>query len=63
MGFRMMTEAMVRELRDQHRDNLKGWREPDGWLLPTEPDLDERQRVRARLRAAIETLDRVLGEA
>ncbi len=57
-----MIERDVRALREYHRDSLKGWREPDGYLLPTEPDPDERERVRERLRAAIETLSRVLEE-
>jgi hypothetical protein len=58
----MMSEAAIRELRKQHADNLERWREPDGLLVPTEPDADERYRVRARLCAAIDTCDRILGE-
>lgn len=40
-----------------HRDNLAGWKEPDGYLVPTEPDLDERRRVRAHLMVAVEVLE------
>lgn len=58
----MMSEAAARALREQHRQNLEGWREPDGHLLPTEPDPDERERTRERLRVAISTLNRVLGD-
>jgi hypothetical protein len=59
---RMMTEAQVRELRQGLADNLSGWTEPDGRLVPTEPDPDLRDQVRGRLRAAIYTCDRILGE-
>lgn len=58
----MMSEAAIRERIAQHRSNLEGWREPDGWLVPTEPDADERARIRAGLRAAIDELERVLGQ-
>ncbi len=58
----MMSETAIRERIAQHRANLEGWREPDGWLVPTEPDSDERERVRARLRTAIAELERVLEQ-
>lgn len=57
----MMNEAEIRERIEQHRSNLAGWREPDGYLVPTEPDADERARVRDRLQAAIRELERVLA--
>lgn len=41
--------------------SLEGWREPDGLLLPTEPDPAERERVRERLKAVIFACRRVLG--
>lgn len=46
----------------QHRENLALWKEPDGLLVPTEPDPDERQCVRDRLKVAIHELATVLGE-
>ncbi len=67
---RMKTEAEIREQLRHHRENLDGWREPNpndrfdrgGYLLPTEPDIDERHAVRQRLNAAIRTPEWVLGE-
>ncbi len=50
----------------QHTDNLLGWCEPDGFLLPTEPDPAERECVRRELRAALFELNRIrdiVGEA
>lgn len=58
----MMTEPAARALRAQHRANLDGWREPDGHLVPSEPDPDARRRSRVELRAAISTLNRILGD-
>jgi hypothetical protein len=58
----LMDEKMIRWWRDEQITSLYGWREPDGFLLPTEPDPEERDRVRDRLRAQILTLNRVLGE-
>lgn len=51
--------AQVKERRKQHADNLAGWREPDGYLVPTEPDPEERLIVRRQLQAAIHELDHV----
>lgn len=58
----MMTEAAARALREQHLENLAAWREPDGRLVPTEPDPQDRAETRAGLRAAISTLNRILGD-
>lgn len=58
----MMTEAEAREMRQQLHDNLEGWAEPDGFLVPSEPDPAERRKTRLQLKAAIYTLSRVLGE-
>lgn len=58
----MMTEAQARTLIEQHRFNLDAWREPDGRLVPEEPDPAKRESTRVALRAAIETLERVLAE-
>ena len=41
--------------------NLCDWQEPEGLLLPTEPDPKERERCRNNLTVAIEVLSRVLG--
>lgn len=43
----------------QHRDNLALWQEPNGLLIPTEPDADERRLVRAELRACIYELEQL----
>lgn len=51
---------LVRARRAQHQANLDGWREPGGFLLPTEPDPDERRLVRERLKAAIYEDDRII---
>lgn len=48
--------AVINERLGWHRDNLAGWREGTGYLCPTEPDLDERRRVRAHLGVAIDVL-------
>jgi hypothetical protein len=52
----------VKERIQQHEDNLVGWREPDGFLLPTEPDPEERDRVRLQLKDAIHELQLVQRE-
>lgn len=44
----------------QHNDNIDGWREPDGPLIPTEPCPEERVRIRVALKAAREELLRLL---
>lgn len=59
----MMSAAAIAEWREELRHNLTRWREPDGELVPTEPDPTEREVCRQRLKAAIETLDRVLEPA
>jgi hypothetical protein len=40
----------------QNADNMVGWREPDGHLLPTEPDPEERKAIRIQLMAATQVL-------
>lgn len=52
----------INERLGWHRDNLEGWKEPDGYLIPTEPDLDERRRVRAHLMVAVEVLEELKRE-
>lgn len=59
----MMSPAEISEWREEMRHTLTLWRDPDGELVPTEPDPDEREACRQRLKAAIETLDRVLETA
>jgi len=57
----MLSERQVREFMDVQRDSLEhGWAEPGGYLLPSEPDAEERQRVRERLAVQVYTLMRVL---
>lgn len=58
----MKHETIIREQLNHHRASLDGWHEPDGLLVPTEPDPEERRLVRERLKAAIYTLEWVLGE-
>lgn len=46
----------------QHKQNRVGWREPDGRLLPTEPDPDVRRRIRQELLVAITEDDWLLEQ-
>lgn len=46
----------------QHKDNLEMWKEPDGFLLPSEPDPEIRRRIRYDLNVAIEELTRLTEE-
>ena len=55
-----MSEIEVIAWRDDLAQALFEWREPGGVLLPTEPDPEEREACRGRLRVAIEVLGRVL---
>jgi hypothetical protein len=57
-----MSEAEIVDLRRQLHGNLEGWAEPDGIMVPTEPDPAERRKTRLQLKAAIYTLSRVLGD-
>jgi hypothetical protein len=52
----------ISERLKQHEDNLAMWREPDGFLCPTEPDSEEREKVRLQLKAAIHELQLVQRE-
>jgi hypothetical protein len=54
-GLRRHIDETIR----QHQESLLGWAEPGGFLLPTEPDPDERKVIRVQLMAAIETLKKV----
>jgi len=58
----VIAERDIREKIAHLRSDLDGWREPDGYLVPTEPDADERALVRARLTGAIFGLEYALGE-
>jgi len=49
--------------RDDLARNLRDWREPDGLLLPTEPDPAEREKCRNNLSVAIDVISRVLAGA
>lgn len=44
----------------QHSDNLEMWQEPNGHLVPTEPDPEERSAVRRELAACITELTLIL---
>lgn len=55
-----MSELQLVAWRDDLVESLAGWREPDGHLVPTEPDPVERERCRVNLRVAIDVLDRAL---
>lgn len=59
----MLSESLVRDYLSQARENLEGWSEQGGHLLPTEPDPKERVRIRLQLRAVIFAYQRVLNEA
>lgn len=52
---------MIEELRAQTIADLGGWREPNGYLVPTDPEPDDRALTRIRLRSFIAALDQVLG--
>jgi hypothetical protein len=56
-----LARRLIQEREQQHRANLNGWREPDGYLVPTEPDPDERREIRALLGAAIIECGYALG--
>jgi hypothetical protein len=58
----MLPEQLIREQLEHHKQSLKHWKEPDGMLVPTEPDSEERERVRLRLAGAIYALCWVLDE-
>ena len=53
------TDTEIREKLAQHQENLHLWR--TGYLSPTEPDPQEREKVIIQLKAAIHTLQWVLG--
>lgn len=59
----MITEQAARDKLIELRDNLHDWEEPNGYLVPTEPDPDERALVRARLTGAIFGLEFALGDS
>jgi len=59
-GALELARKSLRERRDYHRHNLNGWSEPDGLLIPTEPDPDERLKIRALLAGAIVEIGRIL---
>ncbi len=50
----------IQEKIEQHRTNLGLWQ--SGFLTPTEPDDEERRITKAELKAAIFTLEWVLGD-
>ena len=58
----LMTEEAIRRWRSEMESSLALWKEGGGYLVATEPDPAERDRIRGHLRVAIETLDRVLDD-
>lgn len=50
-------EAYINERVAQHQENLRLWE--NGFLTPTEPDPDERRRIKAELHACISELERL----
>lgn len=58
-----MAEEEIRQWRADMIASLAMWRDPDGFLLPTETEPEERERIRERLATGIEVLNRVLGGA
>lgn len=59
-----MTAYWIKELTWElanHEDNLRGWQEPDGYLVPTEPDPEERARVREGCKGAIHATKRAIA--
>jgi hypothetical protein len=57
----MMDANTARAWMDDLRLSRAMWQEPDGFLVVTEPDADERARVRERLTIAIDVLGRALS--
>lgn len=55
------TKPQIIEHRAELLRSLQGWREPDGFLVATEPDPRARALVRIQLRTAIDTLAKVAG--
>lgn len=49
----MKTLEEIKERLSWHARDLENWREPDGLLIPTEPDPDERARIRGELQVAV----------
>ena len=55
-----LIRKMLASKKLQHEDSLTGWCEnPTGYLVPTEPDANERELVRERLKAAITTIEQI----
>jgi hypothetical protein len=60
----------IRRRIAQHHENLAGWTEPErsgrvstlGWLIPSEPDPDERRKIRRDLTVAIAECEAILSE-
>jgi hypothetical protein len=59
----MKSEKDIQEMILRHKENISAWQKPFGYLVPTEPDADERHRIRSRFAIAIETLEWVLKDA
>ena len=55
-------EQQCRERIAQHNDNIVGWTEPEGFLIPTEPDELERVKTLGELIGARNELVKLLRE-
>jgi len=58
---RLLGVRLIEQRITQHKAVLEGWREPDGHLVATEPDPQERQAIRSTLGAAVHELSWALG--
>jgi hypothetical protein len=55
-------KKVVRVQIEHYQSALRLWNEPNGFLLPSEPDPRAREIIRAELKGAIHALRWVLGE-
>jgi hypothetical protein len=53
----MVIRRQIDERIKQHEEDLAGWSESSGYLISTEPDPEERERVRRELKACIAELN------
>jgi hypothetical protein len=54
--------VVIRTQLEYYQSALRGWQEPNGLLVPTEPDANTRARLHHELTGAIHALRWVLGE-
>lgn len=56
----MRSEQELRERLESHKEDLEQW--DSGFLSPTEPDSDEREKIKRELKAVIYILEWALGK-